>query len=500
MKCCYKLSPLLLAMIFMPVKADEHEELLIIEEESEEVLLIEDMNEELVLEDEGDISGDELILEDEATEEPEQLVIDESPSDLEEAETSVAALDTHAPSGTDSGWSARLDNLWAEYGHFTNSDSLADNQAYIHGKASLEWTNGSNWELKISGRFDGYQESGENDWDKLTGDYDETYIRYKTDKSIITLGAQKILWGRIDEFPPTDRLSTQDFRRFVTDDLKDRRLASLALRLEHFIGDSKIDLMVLPDFRKAKLPNKDSVWHPISKHRGEILGLETTPALEALIQNTPIKNKAPDSEGGAGIRFSSIGSGFDYGISVQHGRQTIPYFSYNPDKNLIEARYPRTWIAGIDFGVEALGGTLKFEGTWLEDNPVTKNDGSFDTVAAVNWGLAWEVFPGDGDARLNLQVTGLQLASASDVLDRSEVYTFNGSYEVPFADESWRLKTRFYAGLNDSDYYLNPELAYTGWDAQEVYLELHYFDGDPGTPGGFHEDNTLLTLGWRGEF
>ena len=86
------------------------------------------------------------------------------------------------------------------------------------------------------------------------------------------------------------------------------------------------------------------------------------------------------------------------------------------------------------------------------------------------------------------------------MLDRTEIYAFNGSYEIPFADNQWRFKTRFFAGLDDKDFYLNPELAYTGWDAQEIYLEAHWFDGDNGTVGGFHEDNTLLTLGWRADF
>ena len=86
------------------------------------------------------------------------------------------------------------------------------------------------------------------------------------------------------------------------------------------------------------------------------------------------------------------------------------------------------------------------------------------------------------------------------MIDRAESYTFNGTYEVPFANNRWRAKTRFYVGLDEKDVYLNPEIAFIGWESQELYLELHFFDGDKGTPGGFYQDNSIVTLGWRVSF
>jgi hypothetical protein len=121
-------------------------------------------------------------------------------------------------------------------------------------------------------------------------------------------------------------------------------------------------------------------------------------------------------------------------------------------------------------------------------------------VKSVNWGAALELFPGDGDSRLNLQLTGTKLMRAPSVIDRAESYTFNGTYEVPFANNQWRAKTRFYVGLDEKDVYLNPEIAFTGWESQELYLEFHFFDGDKGTPAGFYEDNSIITLGWRIKF
>ena len=502
---------ILLAFCFC-VSAQAEDDILIIEDQDDELMIIDDVeendelylaedelneDEEFLIIEEQELDTSELEIADELdiSEEGPDLQITQETDDNEQASFKQAPL--YQASNLSSTPSFKVERLWFEYGQFTQGHSAKNNLGYGHGLISFEWSPSSMWELKASARADGYFETGRDDWGDINLDYDETYIRFKGESSTVTLGAQKILWGRIDEFPPTDRLSTQDFRRFVIDDLENRRLASSALRLEHFFDDKKQDLVFYPDFREAQLPDKDSTWYPVNHRTGEILGLETNAAVEAVVSKAPIKENTPDSEGGFGLRFSSIGSTLDYAFSVQKGRQTIPYFSYNSATNTIEGQYPRTWIIGGDMGFEALGGTVKFEATWLSDTPVTRTDGTYTTVKSVDWGAALELFPGDGDSRLNLQLTGTKLIQSPSVMDRAESYAFNGTYEVPFDNNRWRAKVRFNVGLDEKDIYLNPEIAFTGWESQELYLELHFFDGDKGTPGGFYEDNSIVNLGWR---
>ncbi len=466
-------------------------DLLLIEGEDDELLIMEDTDEDGLsnLADEQDsleIEDDDIISWDDDA----GALTVEDIDDSEEpsySQTTTLASSPHL----------KIDHLWLEYGLFTQRHSGKNSHGYGHGLATFDWSPSLQWDIKISARADGYFETGRDDWEDMDLDYDEIYVRYKGERSTITVGAQKILWGRIDEFPPIDRLSTQDLRRFVIDDLNDRRLASPALRLEHFFDNKKLDFVFYPDFREAQLPDKDSTWYPVNRHSGEILGLKTNSAVEAAVKILPIQENPPSSEGGFGVRFSSIGSGLDYALSIQKGRQTIPYFSYNPVTNTIEGQYPRTWIVGGDVGFEALGGTVKLEGAWLSDTPVTQKNGLYTTVKSVNWGAALELYPGDGDSRLNLQLTATKLLRAPSVIDRAESYAFNGSYEVAFSDNRWRAKTRFYVGLDEKDVYLNPEIAFTGWESQELYLKFHFFDGNKGTPGGFYGDNSVVTLGWR---
>ncbi|WP_428624915.1 hypothetical protein [Sedimenticola sp.] len=484
---CLALSPL---PLIAADKVDE-EEVLIIEEESvaggekpaagkDEILIIEDKG------------SDELVIEGETPENGEAIQIEE------EGQKRLAM--ENPPVEEQSNFSFKLDELWGEYGVFTNSSSDASGLGYLHGQATALWTPSSHWDLQASVRLDGYSQQGGPDWDHASLDYDETFIRYRAGNYRITAGAQKIVWGRIDEFPPTDRLSTHDLSRYIMDDLADRRRASPAIRYEHFFGDKKLDLVFLPVFREAELPGVSSVWFPVNQQSGQILGLKSTPVTEALVKSSPVDSKASDSDGGFGIRYSGTGEGLDYAFTVQKVRQSLPYFNYNSSRGVLEAKYPRSWVLGGDLGVEAMGAVWRLEAGWLSDAPVTRLDGSYDTVKSLNWGAGVEFFPGDGDARVNLQLTGINHINAPAVIDRTEIYLFGGSFEVPFAQDQWRIKGRFYKGLDTHDLYLNPELAYTGWESQELYLEAHYFEGAAGTPGAFHQDNSLVAVGWRAKF
>ncbi len=119
------------------------------------------------------------------------------------------------------------------------------------------------------------------------------------------------------------------------------------------------------------------------------------------------------------------------------------------------------------------------------------NEQGYDEVESVNWAAGMEFHPGDGDTRVNLQLTGNHLTDADNSLERDDVYNFNGSVEIPFAEERWRANMRFFVDLDEEGLYINPEIAYIAWEPHELYLEAHYFDGDEGTLGGFHEDHSL---------
>ena len=477
--------------------------------------------------------GDTLIIEDGDQEDSDTLIFDEPASDTEEefipdTETTLQPGDD-APE-TRHSWTDRLryrqdnfsiglDKARIEYGNLYKSDSTADTSNYGHLAFSANWKQSPRWETQLSGRLDWYHQTGDPQVDEKKLDYGESFVRFRGDSYRLTAGTQKVIWGRIDEVPPTDRMSRVDSARGILDPLAERRRALPAIRLEGFHEGYKLDAVLLADFRKAFLPEKDSVWYPINQTQGTLLGFEKTPLLESLVKNGSITEKEPSGIAGYGVRMSNTGAHFDYAVTVQRNRQSLPYWQLNSEvrgallsgadpitaiasssEATFRARYPRAWVVGGDLGFEALDATWRFEAAWISDTPVTRTDLRYDQVDSANWAAGFEFYPGDSDFRVNLQLVGVNMIDAPSVLDRKNTYNFNGSVHGEFGNNRWRMDTRFFVGLDAKDNYVNPEITFIGWEPHEIYAAWHYFDGDDETIGGYWEDSSLLTLGLRTQF
>ncbi|GAB0150544.1 MAG: hypothetical protein J7D61_11195 [Marichromatium sp.] len=409
-----------------------------------------------------------------------------------------------------------IDRLWTEFGAFTEGEARAATSAHFTGVVAAAWRPAPAWELRAALRLDGDAQSGADRLRALALDYDESYLRYRNPQRRVTLGAQTVLWGRVDEIPPTDRLSVQDISRFAIDELDDRRRAVPLLRWEEFGTDHKLDLVVIPAFRPAELPDDDSVWYPVDRDQGRLLGIRSDPLLAALVRGASTGDDRPGGAG-AGLRFSHSLSGLDYALTVQHTRHSLPYYELDPavrralldgadvasalaaggERPTFLGRHPYTTILGGDLGVVVGGATLRLEAAWLSDVPVTTRDLRLDTVAGLDWVAGIEFYPGDADTRINLQLAGRHLLDAPPVIDWVDTLSLNGQLESEWGQGRWRGRLRFAAGLNRHDLYLNPEIAYIAREPHEFYLGAHYFDGEDGTFGDFYADDTLIATGWR---
>lgn len=404
-----------------------------------------------------------------------------------------------AAAAGDGTFDLRVDDARVEYGHFMDGNSHTDTAYYGKVSALANWQPATAWEFQLAGRVDGYAEDGANDFSHLKGDYGDSYVRYRGDGFRLTLGTQTVVWGRIDELPLADRVSTADLSRMVLDNLEDRRRSNPMLRAETFLGGGKLDLVWLFDFRPAEMPDKDSAWYPIDRNRGRILGIDPDDLPPAAVQGALISEDAPNGDGGFGARYTRSHSFADVGVTVARTRQSIPYFRGNGAGGFV-AEYPRSWAYGADAAIDAAGATWRVEVLYSSNNPVTRSNLNYTTTPAVMWGGGVELHPGDGDTRVNLQLVGMNLVDAPSIIDRKEIYSLNGEIEIPFDRERWKAKLDFYAGLDAKDIYLNPEIAFLGWEPHELYLALHYFDGSARTLGGFHEDHSSINLGWRAKF
>jgi hypothetical protein len=410
----------------------------------------------------------------------------------------INKVEISEPKSPEQGIKIKINALRAELGGFSDS-SAPDSDTYLGGAASLIGKAGA-WEYALGARFDAQAQSGTPDYSRAKLDYTENYLRWRNPEMRFTVGTQNLLWGRVDEIPPTDRLSRVDLSRFVLDRLPDRRRAVPALRLESFQGDFKIDAAWVPVFDPAVMPDEKSVWHPVDTANKRILGLGTIPLPSPLMQ-LAIGPEDDGGSGGGGIRVTHSGGGLDYGFSVQRARQSVPYYKVTPGFPVVTltAVHPYSWVLGGELETQIGGATWRLEAARSSDMPVTATDFSYRTEPATDVVMGVEFFPGDGETRITLQLAGHK-THTTNVLDRTEFYNLNGEIERNFAQGRWRGNLRFFNGLNDRDVYLNPKLAYLGIDQHEFYIAAHVFSGDAQTLGGFHKDHDMLSIGWQAKF
>ena len=389
----------------------------------------------------------------------------------------------------------KVDALRLEIGGFTD-DPGATGSVLAHGAVSLRGESGD-WSYALGARLDAHSQNGNHDFERVRLDYTENYLRWQQQDLRLTFGTQNVLWGRVDEISPTDRMSRVDFSRGMLDRLPERRRAVPAIRAEYFGEGFKLDGVVLPMFDDAVMPDARSVWNPVDTNNGRILGIGNVPG----IVGARVVEADIHGAGGAGLRFTAESEAFDYGFSLQRVRQSQAYYQVIPGAPVVlQAVHPYSTVMGAEFETERLGATWRMELALNSDVPLTTQTFQYRTDPALDFVFGTEFFPGDSETRLTLQLAGRKIFTNQQVLDRTRIYNLTGEIEHPFANGRWRADLRFSLGLNERDVYLNPRLSYTGIDQQEIYLALHLFSGADNTLGGFFRRNDSVVVGWQGKF
>lgn len=396
------------------------------------------------------------------------------------------------PAGAEGGTGLRVDTLRLELGGFADH-AQADGDAFAHMAVSTAGGSGD-WSYALGARLDAWSQFGSADFTRVRADYTENYLRWAGEDARVTVGTQNVMWGRVDQISPIDRMSRADLSRVVLDKLHDRRRAVPAVRAEYFGETFKLDAVWLPVFDEAVMPQRDSVWYPVDVANGRLLGFGTLPGLAGM----KVRESDQDGSGGGGLRLTAEGDAFDYGLSVQRVRQSQPYYRVSP--GVLTAVHPYDTVVGAELETERMGATWRMELAWRSDVPLTTPSFAYRSDPGLDLVLGTEFFPGDGETRVTLQLAGHRTLTDVSVLDRTEFYMMTGEIEHPFAQGRWRADLRFMLGLGDRDVYLNPRLTYTGIDQHELFVAAHVFSGSAQTLGGYYRDNDSVMLGWQAKF
>jgi hypothetical protein len=393
-----------------------------------------------------------------------------------------------------------LDDVLVEAGAFGAAPE-ADRAVTVRASPYLLWQPDRAWELRLGLRLDAVsQRGGLAPYDDARADIGDTYVRFRSGDARVTLGAQTIVWGRVDAIPVADRVSRVDLTRFILDDLAERRRAQWALRWEQNLGDDlKVDAVLLPRFRPARLPDQRSVWHPINRSTGRIIGYEPDPALAALIGVAELREEQHHA-GGAAVRLSSAGGFMDWGVTVARTRQSMPYYRVDAGVPALTAVHPYNRFIGIDLETTAAGATWRAEVGYTGGVPATRPGGQMIDTSAVEAVAGVEFFPGGKNTRATLQLAARSLRADGALLELKDYVGVNGEIESTFGEGRWRASLRFMSGLNVHDVYIAPKLSYVGWEPHELFVVARHFSGEGRAWGGFHRDHGMLAVGLKTRF
>ena len=152
----------------------------------------------------------------------------------------------------------------------------------------------------------------------------------------IRMGSSRIVWGRLDEFQPTDVVNPLDLSRFLLEGRSEARLAVGMVRSRVFLsGSTTLEVIAVPAFRAGRFDQLDEPSSPFN--------LNVVPP--ALIERRRPAFGAESVQGGA--RVTSTVGRVDWGATVYRGLRAFPTLTVQPDE--VMETFPRFTMVGGDF-------------------------------------------------------------------------------------------------------------------------------------------------------
>lgn len=416
--------------------------------------------------------------------------------------TAIAVDDPDADqpgAGRGAGFRVGMESFQAEFAGLPEH-AVADRTAALRLRWVMSLKTSPGLELRAGLRTDLDHQAGIASVNETHAALTDSYLRWRLGEARLTVGLQTVLWGRVDAVSLIDRVARVDLRRFALDELKDRRLPQPALRWEHAWGDYQSDLVLLAGHLSTLLPQANSAWHPVNRHRAQILGTAAVPSLAGFYGKAPLQTDDHDF-GGAALRLTHTGDGMDQGFTIGRLRQNLPFFEIDVNTPAIRASNPFNHFLAADLELVSESVTWRAEVAHTWDVPMTSaNNGKRLKANSLEFAGGAEFFPGGRDTRVNLQLLLRTVRVGEATVELKRYASLSGEIETTFSQGKFKAALRFASALNISDAYLSPRLSYVGWEPHEIYMVGHVFRGGQRGFGGFFRDTSNLAIGIKTRF
>jgi hypothetical protein len=168
----------------------------------------------------------------------------------------------------------------------------------------------------------------------------DAYVEFVSSRFDLRAGASRLVWGRLDEFQPTDVVNPIDLTRFILEGRGEARLAVGMVRGRLFLPHSStLEGVFVPGFRASRFDQLDEATSPFNLARvGVPVDRDAPPFGSASLQG--------------GGRFTSTVRRVDWSVSAYRGFRTFPVLTVSPTfagTPVVTETFPRFTMIGGDF-------------------------------------------------------------------------------------------------------------------------------------------------------
>lgn len=324
----------------------------------------------------------------------------------------------------------------------------------------------------------------------------EIYVDLFFDNFDIRIGKQQIVWGKADGVFITDIVSPLNLTEFLLPDFDEIRIGVYAAKVDYYLGNSTIELIVKPVYAGNETPSSGSIWYKPPS-------FPATPSYD--YSKESITPSLENSEVYLKYSLSSSAIDFDLMGAYVWGQTANMYVEKefvmdslgNPVLNglLITPEHHRLTVAGGSFTSTVKSFVVRGEAAWYNGQYFQTTDPTAEGalteknylhyVIGVDYGL--------GNLKLSAQFIQKYIMDYNDFIEDDEfqnTMTFLARYEA--MRETLHFELFSYVGLNYGDALIRPKVTYDFSDSFSILLGSNIFVGDEEGSFGRYNDNSML--------
>ncbi len=379
--------------------------------------------------------------------------------------------------------------------------------------AKIEYKN--QWEMTYGGRFEAVEQSSINNVQTFELQWLPTYLSVRESANLMHFGFIDGRWDDRSQESLSDRMSSKILTRYRLDEnVVDRRRPIIGARWQFNHSNYQVDVIANPVFRPAKLPAAESIWHPVNRVNGTMLGIRPTDNWRALVKTGSFADEKYQF-GGVGARLIHRVGRRTRAITFQYTRRSEPYYELNTSiqklialgstvENALAATGGRTFTPQHPhtavFSWAEFGKVSHFEVTASSNSPYTTTAYEMKTALSLEWMLGFIYPTKNRNIHLSSFFMGKRLNTSDDTLGRKTKLGLQGEVSRQWFSQRWLVGVNYQVDLDQLGFYLKPNIRYEQNKFLKISLYYQLFGGGDETDNGFHSGHSVLGLNWQANF